>query len=127
MIKFFGELAKMYQESHTEHRPWGSFTVLEDAGDCKVKRLTVKPGGILSLQRHQHRSEHWTVVGGEATVRVHDEITVMRPGEHVYIPQGALHRLENQGDQDVHIIEVQVGTYFGEDDIERLEDVYGRA
>lgn len=126
MIDFFKRHTQMDTDDRTEHRPWGGFTVLEDAGDCKVKRLTVKPGGVLSLQRHQHRSEHWTVVAGEATVRVADVTEVKLLGEHVYIPQGALHRLENHTHQDVHIIEVQVGTYFGEDDIERLEDVYGR-
>jgi mannose-1-phosphate guanylyltransferase/mannose-6-phosphate isomerase len=110
----------------TVHRPWGSFTVLEDAHDCKVKRLVVKPGGVLSLQRHQHRSEHWTVVAGEAKVRVGDEERIYHANETVEIPVGSLHRLENPGKDDVHIIEVQTGTYFGEDDIERLEDVYGR-
>lgn len=111
----------------TVHRPWGSFTVLEDADDCKVKRLVVKPGGILSLQRHQYRSEHWTVISGQATVRLGDDERVYAPNEAVEIPVGTLHRLENHGTEDVHIIEVQTGSYFGEDDIERLEDVYGRS
>ncbi|MEE4304376.1 MAG: cupin domain-containing protein, partial [Wenzhouxiangella sp.] len=111
----------------TVHRPWGSFTVLEDAEDCKVKRLVVKPGGILSLQRHKHRSEHWTVVSGEAKVRVGDEERIYGADETVEIPVGSLHRLENPGSEDVHIIEVQTGSYFGEDDIERLEDIYGRS
>ncbi|MDT8438812.1 MAG: mannose-1-phosphate guanylyltransferase/mannose-6-phosphate isomerase [Wenzhouxiangellaceae bacterium] len=110
----------------TVHRPWGSFTVLEDAADCKVKRLVVKPGGVLSLQRHSHRSEHWTIVAGIASVRVGDDEFQRHPGESVYIPAGSLHRLENRGEHNVHIIEVQTGSYFGEDDIERLEDVYGR-
>lgn len=110
----------------TVHRPWGSYTVLEDADDCKVKRLVVKPGGVLSLQRHQHRSEHWTVVSGQATVRVGDDEYTLGANKSTYIPAGNLHRLENHGDVDVHIIETQTGTYFGEDDIERLEDVYGR-
>jgi len=110
----------------TVHRPWGSYTVFEDARDCKVKRLVVRPGGILSLQRHQHRSEHWTVVSGTAKVRVGDEEQLLGPNETVQIPAGSLHRLENPGAEDVHIIEVQTGSYFGEDDIERLEDVYGR-
>lgn len=111
----------------TVHRPWGSYTVLEDAEDCKVKRLVVRPGGVLSLQRHQHRSEHWTVVSGTARVRVGDDRFDLGAGQTVEIPAGALHRLENPAELDVHIIEVQTGTYFGEDDIERLEDVYGRA
>jgi mannose-1-phosphate guanylyltransferase / mannose-6-phosphate isomerase len=111
----------------TVHRPWGSYTVFEDAEDCKVKRLVVRPGGVLSLQRHQHRSEHWTVVSGTATVRVGDEEMELKANQTVQIPAGSLHRLENHGDVDVHIIEVQTGSYFGEDDIERLEDIYGRA
>lgn len=110
----------------TVHRPWGSYTVLEDADDCKVKRLVVRPGGILSLQRHKHRSEHWTVVGGQAKVRVGDEEFMLGAGKTVQIPVGSLHRLENPGKDNVEIIEVQTGSYFGEDDIERLEDVYGR-
>lgn len=110
----------------TVHRPWGSYTVLEDADDCKVKRLVVRPGGVLSLQRHQYRSEHWTVVSGTASVRVGDEELELGANETVQIPAGSLHRLENHGSEDVHIIEVQTGSYFGEDDIERLEDVYGR-
>jgi len=110
----------------TVHRPWGSYTVLEDADDCKVKRLTVRPGGVLSLQRHEHRSEHWTVVSGTARVRVGDDQFDLSANQTVEIPAGSLHRLENPGDENVHIVEVQTGSYFGEDDIERLEDVYGR-
>ena len=125
------ELTRRDHESaiyhRTVHRPWGRFTVLEDAEDCKVKRLVVKPGGVLSLQRHEHRSEHWTVVSGVASVRVGDEERELGPNHTVDIPAGSLHRLENRGRVDVHIIEVQTGSYFGEDDIERLEDVYGRA
>ncbi|HET8900165.1 MAG TPA: mannose-1-phosphate guanylyltransferase/mannose-6-phosphate isomerase [Rhodanobacteraceae bacterium] len=110
----------------TVHRPWGSYTVLEDADDCKVKRLTVKPGGILSLQRHQRRSEHWTVVDGTAHVRVGDSEVALVRNQSTYIPMNTLHRLENRTSADLHLIEVQCGDYFGEDDIERLEDVYGR-
>jgi len=111
----------------TVHRPWGSYTVLEDGDDCKVKRLVVRPGGVLSLQRHQQRSEHWTVVAGTASVRVDDDELELNSGQTVEIPVGSLHRLENRGTVPVHIIEVQTGDYFGEDDIERLEDIYGRA
>lgn len=114
------------QHHLTVHRPWGSYTVLEDAADCKVKRLTVKPGGVLSLQRHQRRSEHWTVVQGTARVRVGDEDMLLTRNQSTYIPMNTLHRLENAGDTDLHLIETQCGDYFGEDDIERLEDVYGR-
>ena len=110
----------------TVHRPWGSFTVLEDGDDCKVKRLTVKPGQVLSLQLHHRRSEHWTVVQGTAKVRVGDDEFLLNRNESAYIPMETLHRLENPTDQDIHLIEVQCGDYFGEDDIVRLEDIYGR-
>jgi mannose-1-phosphate guanylyltransferase/mannose-6-phosphate isomerase len=110
----------------TVHRPWGSFTVLEDGSDCKVKRLTVKPGGVLSLQLHHRRSEHWTVVSGTAKVRVGDREFLLGRNESTYIPVETLHRLENPTDIDAHLIEVQCGDYFGEDDIVRLEDKYGR-
>lgn len=114
------------QHHLTVYRPWGSYTVLEDADDCKVKRLTVKPGGVLSLQRHQRRSEHWTVVDGTAKVRIGDEEMLLKRNQSTYIPMNTLHRLENPTDRDLHLIETQCGDYFGEDDIERLEDVYGR-
>jgi mannose-1-phosphate guanylyltransferase / mannose-6-phosphate isomerase len=114
------------QHHLTVHRPWGSYTVLEDADDCKVKRLTVKPGGILSLQKHARRSEHWTVVHGTAKVRVGEREFLLERNQSTYIPTETVHRLENHTDQDIHLIEVQCGDYFGEDDIVRLEDVYGR-
>jgi len=111
----------------TVHRPWGSYTVLEDADDCKVKRLVVKPGHVLSLQKHHRRSEHWTVVAGTAKVRVGDNEFLLQANQSTYIPIDTLHRLENPTDEDIHLIEVQCGDYFGEDDIVRLEDRYGRA
>jgi mannose-1-phosphate guanylyltransferase/mannose-6-phosphate isomerase len=110
----------------TVHRPWGSFTVLQDADDCKVKRLTVGPGHVLSLQSHQRRSEHWTVVHGTAKVRIGDSEFLLEANQSAYIPAGTVHRLENPTDADIHLIEVQCGDYFGEDDIVRLEDRYGR-
>jgi mannose-1-phosphate guanylyltransferase/mannose-6-phosphate isomerase len=110
----------------TVHRPWGSYTVLEDRDDCKVKRLTVKPGEVLSLQLHHRRSEHWTVVDGTARVRIGERETLLERNQSAYIPMGTLHRLENPTDRDIHLIEVQCGDYFGEDDIVRLEDRYGR-
>jgi mannose-1-phosphate guanylyltransferase/mannose-6-phosphate isomerase len=110
----------------TVHRPWGSYTVLEDEADCKVKRLTVKPGQVLSLQLHHRRSEHWTVVQGTAKVRVGDRELMLQSNESIYIPVETLHRLENPTTTDIHLIEVQCGEYFGEDDIVRLEDRYGR-
>ena len=111
----------------TVMRPWGSFTILEDAEDCKVKRLVVKPGQILSLQLHHRRSEHWTVVTGTARVRVGEKEFDLRQNESTFIPTETLHRLENPGKQDIALIEVQTGDYFGEDDIVRYEDVYGRS
>lgn len=114
-------------ELHTTvYRPWGSYTVLEDADDCKVKRLVVKPGHVLSLQKHHRRSEHWTVVSGTAFVRIGDDEFDLRQNQSCYIPIDTLHRLENRTDQDLALIEVQCGDYFGEDDIVRLEDRYGR-
>lgn len=110
----------------TVHRPWGSYTILEDADDCKVKRLTVKPGHVLSLQLHNKRSEHWTVVHGTAKVRIGEREFLLNANESAYIPMNTVHRLENPTDQDIHLIEVQCGDYFGEDDIVRLEDRYGR-
>ncbi|HET9485057.1 MAG TPA: mannose-1-phosphate guanylyltransferase/mannose-6-phosphate isomerase [Xanthomonadales bacterium] len=110
----------------TVHRPWGSYTVLEDAADCKVKRLVVKPGQVLSLQLHHRRSEHWTVVTGTAKVRVGDREFLLQRNESTFIPMNTLHRLENPTDADIALIEVQCGDYFGEDDIVRLEDRYGR-
>lgn len=110
----------------TVHRPWGNYSVIEDAPDCKVKRLVVKPGHVLSLQMHHRRSEHWTVVSGVAKVRVGDREFLLNSNESVHIPVDTLHRLENPTDQDLSLIEVQCGDYFGEDDIVRYEDRYGR-
>ena len=111
---------------NTVHRPWGSYTILEDRDDCKVKRLTVKPGHVLSLQLHHKRSEHWTVVDGTAKVRIGEREFLLNANESAYIPMQTVHRLENPTDRDIHLIEVQCGDYFGEDDIVRLEDRYGR-
>lgn len=110
----------------TVHRPWGSYSILEDADDCKVKRLVVKPGQVLSLQLHHRRCEHWTVIRGTAKVRLGEKEFLLEPNQSTYIPVETLHRLENPGTEDVHLIEVQTGDYFGEDDIERFEDIYGR-
>jgi len=110
----------------TVYRPWGSYTILEDADDCKVKRLVIKPGQVLSLQLHHRRAEHWTVVRGTAKVRLGDEEFLLHQNESTFIPVETLHRLENPGQEDVHLVEVQTGDYFGEDDIERFEDIYGR-
>lgn len=110
----------------TCYRPWGSYRSV-DAGDrFQVKRLTVKPGAKLSLQKHYHRAEHWVVVHGTALVQRDEESLLLRENESVYIPIGAAHRLENPGKLPLHLIEVQSGSYLGEDDIVRLVDSYGR-
>ncbi len=109
-----------------EHRPWGYYVVLTDAPTHKVKRLVVHPGKRLSLQWHRRRSEHWFVVEGEAQVIQDDEEIRMLPGQSIEIPTGCAHRIRNPGAQNLTIIEVQTGEYFGEDDIERLEDDFGR-
>ncbi len=127
VVSQLSELKDEAAEFHkTVFRPWGSFSILEDADDCKVKRLVVKPGQVLSLQMHHRRAEHWTVVQGVAKVRLGDEEFLLRPNESTYIPVETRHRLENPGAEDVHLIEVQTGDYFGEDDIVRYEDIYGR-
>ncbi len=113
-------------EQQTEHRPWGSFTILADEPDHKVKRIVVKPGQRLSLQRHKHRKEHWLVVSGTALVTRNDELLTVGSGGCVDIALGDIHRVQNEGPEEVVFIEVQLGDYFGEDDIERLEDDYGR-
>ncbi|MCF6331018.1 MAG: mannose-1-phosphate guanylyltransferase/mannose-6-phosphate isomerase [Sulfurimonas sp.] len=108
------------------HRPWGNYTILEDEQKYKIKRIVVKPGKRLSLQKHFHRSEHWIVVSGTAIVTLGDKETALRANESVYIPMGELHRLENAGKLDLVIIEAQIGDYLGEDDIIRIEDDYKR-
>ena len=114
-------------DDYTENRPWGSFTVLDEGEGFKVKRISVNPGHKLSLQYHHHRSEHWTVVQGEASVTVGEDIKKVKVNESVYIPLKEKHALANEGEELMKLIEVQVGDYLGEDDIVRLEDRYGRA
>ncbi len=108
-------------------RPWGSFTVLDEAPTYKVKRIEVHPGARLSYQRHQRRAEHWFVVTGVADVLIDGRARTLGPRDSVDVPLGAAHRVANPGDDRLVFIEVQVGDYFGEDDIERLDDDYGRA
>ena len=110
----------------TVHRPWGTYTVLEEGKNFKIKRLSVKPGASLSLQMHYHRSEHWVVVAGTARVTNGESDLLIRTNESTYIPAGNKHRLENPGLTELIIIEVQSGEYLGEDDIVRFDDVYGR-
>ncbi len=108
------------------HRPWGYYESI-DAGDrFQVKRIVVTPGGVLSLQKHRHRAEHWVVVRGTAEVTIGETVRAVHENESVYIPIGSVHRLANKGKIPLELIEVQTGSYFGEDDIERLEDVYKR-
>ncbi len=107
-------------------RPWGSFQAMDSGERYQVKRITVKPGGRLSLQRHHHRAEHWIVVRGTAQVTLEERRFLVTENQSTYIPIGALHRLENTGKIPLELIEVQSGSYLGEDDIERLDDVYAR-
>jgi mannose-1-phosphate guanylyltransferase/mannose-6-phosphate isomerase len=124
----------LHEKGATEHiyhtkvnRPWGSYTVLEeDPEGFKLKRIEVAPGARLSLQSHARRSEHWVVVSGTATVTNGDQVITVHKNQSTYIPIGAKHRLENLGSEPLHIVEIQVGDYLGEDDIQRYEDNYGR-
>ena len=110
-----------------DERPWGNYTVLDGTmADHKVKRIVVAPGKRLSYQTHKFRAEHWFIVSGVATVVLDGRVLELKPGESVDIAIGAAHRCENHGEQPVVFIEVQHGTYFGEDDIVRLEDDFGR-
>ncbi len=111
-----------------DERPWGSYTVLEDATaeGFKVKRLTVSPGARLSYQRHAQRAEHWFVVAGTATVTIDGKESQVPTGSAIDVPLGAAHRIENRDEIPMIFVEVQQGDYLGEDDIERLEDDYGR-
>ena len=109
-----------------ETRPWGEFFVLSDETTHKVKRMVVRPGARLSYQRHDRRSEHWFVVAGCALVTLDGTQHTVRAGEAIDVPQTAAHRVENAGEDDLVFIEVQHGSYFGEDDITRLDDDYGR-
>lgn len=130
-VKFlYNELKIRGHETHklhrTVHRPWGTYTVLEEGNGFKIKRIEVKPGASLSLQMHHHRSEHWIVVDGMAKVINGDQELLINTNESTYIPAGHKHRLENPGVLNLVMIEVQSGNYLGEDDIIRFEDNYGR-
>jgi mannose-1-phosphate guanylyltransferase len=126
-----GQLKKLGHEAYklhrTVHRPWGTYTVLEEGAGFKMKRIVVKPGASLSLQMHHHRSEHWIVVDGMAKVVNGEQNLLIATNESTFIPAGHKHRLENPGKIDLVLIEVQSGNYLGEDDIVRFEDHYGRA
>ena len=115
-----------YEDHLKVHRPWGSYEILDKGRGFQVKRLTIKPGAAISLQKHQRRAEHWVVVEGIARVTKGNEEMVLSVNQSTYVPKGTVHRLENLGTDDLHIIEVQSGDYMGEDDIVRLDDRYDR-
>jgi mannose-1-phosphate guanylyltransferase/mannose-6-phosphate isomerase len=120
--------APQVTEDHIKvHRPWGSYQSLDIGERHQVKRIVVKAGGRLSLQKHHHRSEHWIVVRGTALVTVNDLQKMVHENESIYIPIGAVHRMENPGKIPLELIEVQTGSYLGEDDIIRIEDDYRRS
>ncbi len=121
-------VAPQVTEDHLKvHRPWGSYQSVDMGNRHQVKRIVVKPGGRLSLQKHHHRSEHWIVVHGTARVTVNEAVKIVHENELIYIPIGAVHRLENPGKISLELIEVQTGSYLGEDDIIRIEDDYQRS
>ncbi len=130
VVKFFQENEKEENEitvfHTTVHRPWGTYTILEEKRHYKVKEIVVYPGKRLSLQKHAHRSEYWVVVEGEAIIQVGDSEYPKKAGESVFIPAGEKHRLTNRGKEPVVIIETQTGSYLGEDDIVRIEDDFNR-
>ena len=109
------------------YRPWGSYDSIDFGDRFQVKRIVVKPGAALSLQKHHQRAEHWIVVSGVAEVTCDDRVFDLHENQSTYIPLGSVHRLRNRGSEPVELIEVQSGSYLGEDDIVRLEDVYGRS
>jgi mannose-1-phosphate guanylyltransferase/mannose-1-phosphate guanylyltransferase/mannose-6-phosphate isomerase len=115
-------------KDHTfEERPWGNFKILKEEDHFKSKVIQVNPGHQLSYQSHAKRAEHWIITRGIAEITLNDEVIVKKQGESIYIPQGAKHRIKNASQNIVEFVEVQVGTYFGEDDIVRYQDDYGRA
>ncbi|MBW7974283.1 cupin domain-containing protein, partial [Bradyrhizobium sp. BR 10289] len=122
------EVAPKVTEEHLKvHRPWGSYQSVDNGERHQVKRIVVKPGGRLSLQKHHHRAEHWIVVRGAARVTVNEAVKTVHENESIYIPMGAVHRMENPGKIMLELIEVQTGSYLGEDDIIRIEDDYQRS
>lgn len=114
-------------EHRRSHRPWGYYQSIDRGGRYQVKRIVVKPGGRLSLQKHYHRAEHWVVVRGTAEVTLNEAIKLVHENESIYLPIGSVHRMANPGKIDLELIEVQTGSYLGEDDIIRIEDVYNRS
>jgi len=127
LVDRLGEKNRREVKDHRRvHRPWGWYESIDSGANHQVKILTINPGGRLSLQSHKHRSEHWVVVRGTAQVTLDKDVRQVSENESIYVPAGMVHRLENPGKTPTQIIEVQTGSYFGEDDIVRLEDIYGR-
>ena len=118
---------KLMSELEKSERPWGRYEVLQESSTHKVKCIWMKPGTRLSYQRHKHRAEHWFIVQGTGEVTIDGQISQVKPGDTVEFKVGVLHRLANTGKDEIIFVEVQTGSYFGEDDIERLEDDFGRA
>ncbi len=126
VAKLKEEKRQEYQLHKQVYRPWGKYQSVDDGSRYQVKRITVKPGGKLSVQMHHHRAEHWIVVTGTAGVTLDGKKHLLSENESIYLPLGATHCLENPGKIPLELIEVQVGSYLGEDDIVRFEDQYGR-
>jgi mannose-1-phosphate guanylyltransferase/mannose-6-phosphate isomerase len=128
VVKRVTSVAPTLTQDHLKvHRPWGSYRSVDQGDRFQVKRIVVKQGGRLSLQLHHHRAEHWIVVRGTARVTIGNDVKVLHENESIYVPSGARHRLENPGKIDLELIEVQTGSYLGEDDIVRIEDDYHRS
>ena len=128
LVKTMAESGRNEPHAHlTVYRPWGSYRTIRMGENFQVKHIVVNPGGCLSLQKHHQRAEHWVVVNGTAHVIRGDDEMVLEADQSTYIPREAIHRLENKGTVPLDLIEVQTGGYLGEDDIVRLEDVYGRS
>lgn len=126
MTSDYLEIYTMVLDRRENYRPWGHYEDLVERGDHKIKEILVKPGERLSLQKHLHRAEHWVIVSGEAVVTVGSKETRLKPGQSVDVPKGSVHRISNPGKIPLLLVEIQMGDYFGEDDIIRLEDDYGR-
>ncbi|MCE2930933.1 MAG: phosphomannose isomerase type II C-terminal cupin domain [Vampirovibrionales bacterium] len=120
-------MSTQFSDHYSESRPWGTFHVLQDEPHFKLKRILVEPKQRLSLQKHHKREEHWLVTKGQGIVTVDSQEHDVKTGTYIHIPQGAVHRISNPFEEAVEFIEVQLGDYFGEDDIVRLEDDYNRA
>ena len=126
MLRSLQQARSEWELNREVYRPWGKYDSIDQGERYQVKRITVKPGAKLSVQMHHHRAEHWIVVSGTASVTKGDETFLLTENQSTYIPVGVVHALENPGKFELELIEVQSGTYLGEDDIVRFEDLYGR-